>query len=147
MTFRAICIFLMLSDVAWAGSEKMKITFSPASDGSGNIYEIDISNASSLPGWNPAVDEPPLSVKSVLAIARKELESEAHESSLKLASVRLSSASVVEKAVVWYYSVTFINDAKYRRDGFIEKTINVLMDGSVIKPRKVSKEEYEQWFK
>jgi hypothetical protein len=147
MIFRTIFLFIMFSGVAWAESEKMKITFSPASDGGGNVYEIDISIASSLPHWNFAVDEPPLSVQSVLGIARKELLGEAHKSPMKLASVRLSSASVVDKTVVWYYSVTFINDAKYIKDAFVEKTINVLMDGSVIKPRKISKEEYEQWFK
>ena len=146
MTFRVILIVFLLTSALSAEAQKMTITFAPVPDGGGNIYEIDISSASILPKWNVATDEPPLSVQSALAIARKELSSKTPESPMKLASIRLSSATVVERAVVWYYAVTFINDAKYRRDGSQEKTITILMDGTVIQPRKISKDEYAQWF-
>jgi len=146
MTFRVILIFVLFTSALSAEAQKMTITFAPTPDGGGNIYEIDISSASILPEWNVATDEPPLSVESALAIARKELSSNAPESPMKLNSIRLSSATVVERVVVWYYSMSFINDAKYRRDGFLEKSITILMDGSVIKPRKISKDEYAQWF-
>ncbi len=138
---------MIFSGISWADAGKMQITFSPTSDGGGNVYEIDISTAPNLPEWNVANDAPPLSIQSALAIARNELSKDQNHLAMRLATVRLSSASITGKVVVWYYSVIFVNDAKNRRDGFYNKTVNVLMNGAVIKPRKMTKAEYEQWFK
>jgi len=125
----------------------MTITFSPAQDGGGYLYEIDMSVIPSLPEWTPDASEPPLSVKSAVDIARKEISGMSLEQKMKFASIRLSSATVVGKSTVWYYSVTFINDAAHRKDGFMEETINILMNGRIIKARKVSKEEHGKWFR
>lgn len=125
----------------------MKITFSPAEDGGGYVYEIDTSIIPGLPKWEPYTSEPPLSVNRALNIARNEVSSMNLEQRMKLGSIRLSSASAVGKYTVWYYSATFLNDATHRSDGFMTKTINILMNGKVLEGRKISKEEHTKWFR
>ncbi len=144
---KVILLFILFTGAAFGDSGKMVITFSATGDGGGIIYEIDTSVVPGLPKWNIASDEPPLSLKSALSLARRELYARPHDPVMKLASIRLSSASMVGETDVWFYSITHVNDAKYRKDGFVEKTIHILMNGNVLIPRKITREEYEQWFK
>ena len=125
----------------------MKITFSPAANGGGYVYEIDTTIIPSLPIWDTENKNPPLTIKSALAIAQSELSSQTQKQKMKLATIRLSSAEILSKVKVWYYTVTYINDSKNISDGFLEKHIHILMNGNVLKARKITKEEYEQWFK
>ncbi len=142
-----VFILILFSGVAYGGSEMMKITFSPAADGGGYVYEIDTTIIPSLPIWDTENKNPPLNIMSALAIAQNELAGQPQKQRMKLASIRLSSAEILSKAKVWYYTVTFINDAKNLSDGFLVKDIHILMNGNVLKARKITKEEYEQWFK
>ncbi len=144
---KTLFILLALFSAVCQGGESMKITFSPAEDGGGYVYEIGTATIPSLPTGAPDTDDPPLSVKNALKIARDEVSGMSLKQNMKLASIRISSASVVGKDTVWYYSVNFVNDATHRNDGFTERTINVLMNGSVIEARKISKEEYAKWFR
>ena len=143
---KIILIFALLSGSAYASTEKFKITFTATEDGGGMVYEIDTSTVSNLPEWNPDKEEPPLSIKDAVSIAQRELLTQDHKEDMKLATIRLSSASIVGEAKVWYYSVTFINEATSRMDGFVERTFHILMNSDLLVPRKITKEEYEQWF-
>jgi len=144
-------IFLILlfifPAVVYGGSEKMKISFSLSKDGGGLVYEIDLAVVPSLPVWEVGISDPPLSINSAHSIAEKALQTQDLKPKMKLGTIRLSAATILGKAEVWYYTVTFINDAKHLRDGFVESTIHILMNGEVVEPRKISKEEYDKWFK
>jgi len=144
---RVLLLSLMLSFSMHSSAEKMIITFLQGSNGSGYVYEIDTSIIPLLPKWNVNNNNPPLSIKSALDVSRKEIKNMQLKQKMKLSGISLSSASRVGKYIVWYYSVTFTNDSYNRRDGFIEKTIYILMDGSVIKSKKMTKEEYMKWFR
>lgn len=144
---KILFILLALYSAVCHGGEKMKITFVLAEDGGGYVYEIDTAAIPDLPKWAPDTNDPPLTVKDALKIARNEVSGMGLEQNMKLASIRISSASGVGKDTVWYYSVTFVNDATHRNDCFMDKTINILMNGSVIEGRKISKEEYAKWFR
>lgn len=137
---RIIVFFMLLSGVVY-GADKTTITFHPAPDGGGDIYEIDIASIVKLPSWNPDVNEPPLSVNSALKIARKELSSQKDGGGLQFRRVEISTSGA-DDAPVWYYAFSFV---KFINNGVIEKNIYVLMNGDVLKPRKISKEEHEKW--
>lgn len=142
---KILLLFVLFSGVVYADSEKIQIMFLPTADGGANIYEIDTSVYSNIPKWDVTVDNPPLSIKSALSIAREQLSSQAQEPRMKLAGVRLSSSAAVGQPPVWYYSVTLSNDAKNREYGLSEITVNILMNGDVLQPRTLSKDEYEEW--
>ena len=125
----------------------MTITFSPAEDGGGYLYEIDPSIIPSLPKWEPYTSEPPLSVSRALKIARNEVSGMNLGQRMKLGDIRISSASILGKYTVWYYSVTLVNDATHRNDGVIVETINMQMNGKVLEGRTISKEEHAKWFR
>jgi hypothetical protein len=132
--------FLLLSGVVY-GADKMTITFHPASDGGGDIYEIDTASIAKLPSWNPDVQEPPLSISSALKIARKELSGQKDGEDLQFLRVEVSFSGR-DDAPVWYYAFSFV---KFIKNGVIEKNIYVLMNGELLKSRKISKEEYGKW--
>ena len=119
--------------------------FLPTPEGGADIYEIDASVHTKLPKWNLTSDNPPLSIKSALSIARKQLSSQEQKAGMRFASMRLSSSNFVGQPPVWYYSVTLKNNSKNLGDEFAERTLNILMNGDVIQPKTLSKEAYEEW--
>jgi len=143
---KVIFLLLAFSTTLNASSSKVRITFEATANGSGLVYEIDKSTIKSLPKWNVGLNNPPLSIKSAILKSQKEIEKLNIKQKMKFSGIRLSSASVIGKHTVWYYSVTFLNDATHRSQGYLSKTIHLLMNGNIIRSREMSKEEYGQWF-
>jgi hypothetical protein len=101
-------------------------------------YSVPREAAAHLPRWESTKQAVPMSQQSAVQIAEKHLR-KAYPYIKQWAPrvVSLSSSIRTDKNYVWYYSVT-LQQADVVEKG-LEKTVIVLLDGSIVKPAPLQK--------
>ena len=136
-------LLLALLTTVQAHAESPRCAPSPTYSGRGaNGGHADLiipdSAARSAPPWTPGRGEPPISVEHVVTIAST--WAAAHHApfdELRISAITLNGLPCTGKDVPWYYRVDFDPVLKGEVLHSSLHFIAVLMDGSIIEPRRV----------
>lgn len=101
-------------------------------------YSVPRTLAARLPRWESTQAAVPLSQHAAVQIAEKHLHKVYPDIKEWVPrQVSLSSSARTDNNFVWYYSVTLQQADTNKK--ILEKTILVLMDGSIVKPTPLQK--------
>ena len=137
---KTIGLFLVLFAVlrvhgAEVGEDRLKLFTHTRRSNITYEWWLGASLAAAIPKWQPEIrDEPPLSLKKAIAIARKEGQKGEELESVEILSIR-GLQFVPAFNSFFYYKLTFRSLMLFDR-----RVCIVLMDGKVLAPLEVGKE-------